>query len=353
MKPIVSVVSLDGEICGGLSEQSYGARNWVEFYASGATRVLSTRGLSGNPNLKLEDLNNETYMFSDTARRRFYRLLNSVDTTDIYSFFATFTFSDAIPIGRDNNLCLQSYRTLLKRFHQCLVRSEMSAISKTEFHRSGFPHLHSLIFLKKGVISFYEKNSITGKDGLSLHHLRIYLSNLWVDCVDQYVYSLPLLSIFEASYLSLWLADSKTVYPVENKEKSIRLKMLQCNMACQIIKDYKKAVAYLSNYLSRKDKEYQNLIPYNFRGLRFTTKAKGFLKFQDPVHLMIPDDLYYKLGQIYVMRCKEKYGKDYVVKNGFYLDDIEKLLSTYNECAGDIKLWLARNGLKSGTLERL
>lgn len=283
-----------------LSDQT--GRNYIELYPCGHSRVVSLVGLMQNANPEIPE-DKTTYVFSNNSRRRFYKKVMSLDCPQekYLTFFATFTFPHEIRLTYDLNL--NKYRLLLKRFYQELSRLGIDSVSKTEFTKKLYPHLHSILILRKE--TEYVKNYKVGdSDFFDIGKFRNTLINVWCDCVFRYVCNIT--DIFVVS------------------------KMRKASVSAEIIKDWGKTAYYLAKYTSKND-DYQNIIPPLWRGLRFTNKSirnypeiKGEIK-----KISISDDLFQKLALIYVQRVEAKYGKKAYKKSGFYLEDTLDLVGRY------------------------
>lgn len=173
-------------------------------------------------------------------------------TPDGFEFyFATLTLQNNPRV----NITLDTYKKARKRIVEKLSRYYIDVVAKTEFHKSGIPHLHLILILQGDDNRIYEKiikynpNIKINEDENKIDLLRNLVRELWIDCINLYMcnFDNPL-------NIAHYIAHVSACTNIES------------------IKDYKKAVYYISRYTT-KDKEYQNEIPIRFVGLRFTSKS--------------------------------------------------------------------------------
>ena len=283
---------------------------FAEFYPSGVCRIVSTAGCPQG-STKIEEKDRTCYKFSSKSRNRFYKKLLSIRPDDHDFYFATVT----IPNNKHAKINLENYKKAVHTFLQRLSRYHLDTFAKTEFHKSGIPHLHLII---------------VSEPDLSLIYDKVLKSKIKV-----YPHDETKKSFIRALVLSLWLDILGTYFINFNSRFNNRLFWACCSASvqCDIVNDFSKAVYYISKYTCKND-DYQNRIPYPFVGLRFVHKSlKNFgkkLYSEKKVVYKISDTLFHQLRLKTIddikMDCLEQ-KKPYKggILNGFFFKSYSEL----------------------------
>jgi len=282
----------------------------VEFYPSGVCRVVSTAGCPQG-STKIEKKDRTCYSFSKNSRNKFLKKLLSISPDGFDFYFATVT----IPNNKHAKINLENYKKAVHTFLQRLSRYHLDAFAKTEFHKSGIPHLHLIIVSEPDLTLIYDK---------------VLKSKIRV-----YPHDENKKSFIRALVLALWLDILGTYFINFNSRFNNRLFWACCSASvqCDIVNDFSKAVYYISKYTCKND-DYQNRIPSAFVGLRFVHKSlQNFgkkLYSEKKVVYKISDSLFHQLRLQTIddikMDCLEK-KKPYKgrILNGFFYKDYTKL----------------------------
>lgn len=296
--------------------------DWIEFYPGGGHRIVSVRGLHGLPNCT-PPADNKTHVFSNSARRRFFKHCMSLDFdgTGLLPLFCTLTFPREIQL--EKHLTLARYKKLIKRFMQSLSRAGVDTVIKTEFTKDFYPHLHCIFIISRESEFFNSHISPAGIRGISrdfrLRDFQSWIFREWLDHLYRYIVidtDIPPLDFWGFIREKMTVAFSG-VDPVRTS--------------------YGRAIYYLAKYTTRNDngKLYQNILPTGWEGLRFTSKSHAnfpWLK-STPRRVPIAPELFDVCRDLYVSRCRERYGlkSDQKIKyvNGFWLDGVDDIIQAY------------------------
>lgn len=322
-------------------------RCFIELYPCGHNRVIDLRDTPESLGC-VPPKPKPTTSFTDNARRRYYRFLMSLhpDENKYICLFSVLTFPREINKHfnvlkkHQSFLDKKSYKLLIKRFYQQLNRIGIDVVTKTEFCKDRFPHIHLIMigseenekfykkFCRPDNIEIFKKYIVLDEMGVyrfSIRLFRVYIAKLWCDYTYRYV----------NDFSSLQVVDDN------GKKISVHCKFFKACFHTNIIQDWGKIVHYLANYVSKKDKTYQNTIPEGWEGLRFTNKA--FRNYSDfgRKNKTVENDIFvgYEIIPITGYQCdklqiyysedmKRKYqkktGKEITVykKNGFFVQNL-------------------------------
>lgn len=248
----------------------------ITIYHSGANRIRRKPETSPPENV-LKRHKYDIISFSYPARSRYFNYSNSLPLEEYQVFILTMTITTHL----HDFLTLDNFRLICKKFYRYLIKEGYDYVYKLEFtlgrtfSDSGLendfklftpmPHLHIIIYSKKKII-FSEFYSSDDK--------RFEISRIWTDIV------------FDSLALRFW-CDFDFAFRDDYQN------MLAQSCYLEIPQDIKCKIFYLSYYFT-KDKEYQNIIPEKFRGLKmwgYGRENYGDIK-KETVEIDITQEIY-------------------------------------------------------------
>lgn len=206
----------------------------IEIYQSGASRIFRCPD-SPPPDNILTRRRNDIITFSYETRKRLYRYINSLDFTGFNVVSIEFTISTFL----SDFLTLENFRLTLKRLFKIIQRKGIDYVYKIEYTENRIPHLHTLFYSR----SFFW----TSKDE------RIDFSNK-MGCIFTD-------TLFNSLGLSSFIG-------IDDNLLDCYQKMCKACVHVKKPKDLIRFVHYLSYYIG-KDKDYQNIQPEIYKGLKF------------------------------------------------------------------------------------
>ena len=286
---------------------------FAEFYPSGVCRIVSTAGCPEG-GCKIQDQDRTCYSFSTKSRNKFLKKLLSISPYGFDFYFATVT----IPNNKHAKINLENYKKAVHTFLQRLSRYHLDAFAKTEFHKSGIPHLHLIIVSEPDLSLIYDKVlkskiRVYPHDETKESYIRALVLSLWLDILHTY-------------FINFYSRFNNRIY----------WSAVCASTQCDYVKDFSKACYYIAKYTCKSEKKdnYQNRIPFPFVGLRFVHKSlQNYgkkLYSEKKVVYKISDTLFHQLRLQTIddikMDCLEK-KKPYKggILNGFFYKNSDNL----------------------------
>lgn len=248
----------------------------ITIYHSGANRIRRKPETTPPAN-ELKRHKYDITSFSYPARSRYFNYTNSLPLEDYQTFILTMTITSHF----FDFLTLDNFRLLCKKFYRYLINEGYDYVYKLEFTLgktysstgmenvlslyTPMPHLHIII---------YSKDKIEFSEFYSADHKRLEFSKVWTDYC------------FDSLGIRFW-ADFDFAFMDDYKN------MLSQSCYLEIPQDIKCKIFYLSYYFT-KDKEYQNIIPEKFRGLKmwgYGRENYGDIK-KETVEIDITQEIY-------------------------------------------------------------
>lgn len=206
----------------------------IKIFKSGANRIKG-KPHEAPPQNELKRHKNDIYDFSYGARKRYFEYCSSLNFDNLYAYCLDVTLSTTFESYIDK----EKWRSIVKSFFKYLIKQGFDYVYKLEFTEKEIPHLHIIIYSAKDVHHSASFNRIE----ISRHY-----SQIWSDCC------------FDRSGLCVFLgADDDLLRTYKH--------MSVTSAFFKVPKDIKKTVYYLAYYFT-KNKEYQNIIPNKYLGLK-------------------------------------------------------------------------------------